>query len=122
MCIRARFYGEYGIQSYDTKLSVRHMSTGFYGCGRWSFSGTVASFDEWTRDWIKNRGPLTQEQYNALLQVMQEKELSILIEFDDNEEGFGLSLIHISRLSTIFFGRRKRVPWVRVSAPLSSIP
>lgn len=87
-----KFYGEYGIQSYDTRLSVRHMSTGFYGCGRWSFSGTVASFDEWTRDWIKNRGPLTQEQYNTLLQVMQEKELSILIEFDDNEEGFGFAI------------------------------
>ena len=87
-----KFYGEYGIQSYDTRLSVRHMSTGFYGCGRWSFSGTVASFDEWTRDWIKNRGPLTQEQYNTLLQVMQEKELSILIEFNDNEEGFGFAI------------------------------
>lgn len=87
-----QFYGEYGIQSYDTKLSTRHMSTGFYGCGRWSFSGTVASFDEWTRDWIKNRGPLTQEQYNALLRVMQEKELSILIEFDDDEEGVGFAI------------------------------
>lgn len=87
-----QFHGQYGIQSYYTKLSVQHMSTDFDGCGRWSFSGTVESFDEWTRDWIRNEGTLTQEQYDSLLRIMQKKDLSIHMEFDDEEEGVGFNI------------------------------
>lgn len=46
------FYGEYGIQSYDG-FDEEHLTSYFFGCGRWSFSGTLDSFEDWTRDWLK---------------------------------------------------------------------
>ena len=87
------FYGEYGIQSYYSDLSLKNKTTGFYGCGRWSFSGTLESFDDWTRDWIKtnpaSKHPLTAEQYDEFLQIMCDKNLKIEITFEDDEEGVG---------------------------------
>ena len=87
------FYGEYGIQSYYSELSLKNKTTDFYGCGRWSFSGTLGSFDDWTRDWIKTNPdeshPLTAEQYDEFLKIMSDKKLKIEITFEDNEEGVG---------------------------------
>ena len=87
------FYGEYGIQSYYSELSLKNKTTDFYGCGRWSFSGTLVSFDDWTRDWIKTNPdeshPLTAEQYDEFLKIMSDKKLKIEITFEDNEEGVG---------------------------------
>lgn len=89
------FYGAYGIQWCDT-ISLESPSAEFYGSGRWSFTGTLESFDDWTRDWIKNgpadtSHPLTQEQYDRFLTLLHEQDLSIFVEFDDNEEGFGFN-------------------------------
>ena len=87
------FYGQYGIQSYYSKLSLKNKTTDFHGCGRWSFSGTLESFDDWTRDWIKtnpdSNHPLTAEQYDEFLKIMSDKKLKIEIEFEDDEEGVG---------------------------------
>ena len=87
------FYGEYGIQSYYSELSLKNKTTDFYGCGRWSFSGTLGSFDDWTRDWIKTNPdeshPLTAEQYDEFLKIMSDKKLKIEITFEDDEEGVG---------------------------------
>ena len=87
------FYGQYGIQSYYIELSLKNKTTKFYGCGRWSFSGTLESFDDWTRDWIKtnpkSNHPLTTEQYNEFLKIMSDKKLKIEITFEDEEEGMG---------------------------------
>lgn len=87
------FYGEYGIQSYYSELSLKNKTTDFYGCGRWSFSGTLVSFDDWTRDWIKTNPdeshPLTAEQYDEFLKIMSDKKLKIEITFEDDEEGVG---------------------------------
>ncbi len=90
------FYGEYGIQSYYSELSLKNKTTDFYGCGRWSFSGTLVSFDDWTRDWIKTNPdeshPLTAEQYDEFLKIMSDKKLKIEITFEDDEEGVGFRL------------------------------
>ncbi len=87
------FYGQYGIQSYYSELSLKNKTTKFYGCGRWSFSGTLESFDDWTRDWIKtnpdSNHPLTTEQYNEFLKIVSDKKLKIEITFEDEEEGVG---------------------------------
>ena len=87
------FYGQYGIQSYYSELSLKNKTTKFCGCGRWSFSGTLESFDDWTRDWIKtnpdSNHPLTTEQYNEFLKIMSDKKLKIEITFEDEEEGVG---------------------------------
>ncbi len=87
------FYGEYGIQDCRNELSLENKTTEFYGCGRWSFSGTLDSFDDWTRDWIKTNPdenhPLTAEQYNEFLRIMCDNDLKIEMTFEDEEEGFG---------------------------------
>ena len=87
------FYGEYGIQDCRNELPLKNKITEFYGCGRWSFSGTLNSFDDWTRDWIKKNPdenhPLTAEQYNEFLKIMFDNDLKIEITFEDEEEGFG---------------------------------
>ena len=64
------FYGQYGIQHCD-KLSEQKKSASFYGCGRWGFSGTLESFHAWTLDWIKNHGPLTEQQYQEFLEQLE---------------------------------------------------
>lgn len=98
------FYGEYGIQYYDETPTADNPRTGFGGCGRWSFSGTLESFDDWTRDWIKkpgnSRNALSQEQYDLLLKRMAERKLSIQIEFDDREEGVGFDLHETGELAS----------------------
>lgn len=35
------FYEECDIQSYDCIPTVDNLKTSFYGCGRWSFPGTL---------------------------------------------------------------------------------
>lgn len=90
------FHGAYGMSASGAPTPNRP-SVGFSGTGRWSFSGTLENFDSWTRDWIKNpepgtSHPLTQEQYDALLQVMAQNDLSIRVEFNDKEEGFDFDL------------------------------
>ena len=86
------FYGAYGIQ-WHSGLSIKKKSIQFSGCGRWGFSGTLESFDDWTRDWIQNHPedtshPLTQEQYDAFLQIAHDNDLRILVEYEDDVEGF----------------------------------
>lgn len=89
------FHGEFGLRAYGRPTPNRP-NVGFSGTGRWSFSGTLDSFDNWTRDWIKHsrpgtNHPLTQEQYDAFLQVMERDDLSIRVEFNDKgEEGYDL--------------------------------
>ena len=92
------FYGEYGIQSCYSNLDEEHLTTEFYGCGRWSFSGTLNSFEDWSRQWFKdnpkkpNGEPIcttTEEQYDHLLKIMSESNLIIEIDFEDVEEGVG---------------------------------
>lgn len=90
------FYGQYGIQWYGS-LSLKQKTTNFSGCGRWSFSGTLDSFHEWTLDWIKTHSnsehhPLTMEQYNELLHLMHEKNLKLEFTFEDDEEGVGFQV------------------------------
>ncbi len=91
------FYGEYGIQ-YCDGFDIEHLQADFYGCGRWSFTGTLDSFDDWTRDWLKEKPTdrkgelihkLTEEQYADFLKIMHDNDLSIKIDFEDKEEGFG---------------------------------
>ena len=89
------FYGAYGLQ-WCGPVSLENPTADFYGSGRWSFTGTLESFDDWTRDWIKNgpddtSHPLTQEQYDLFLTLMCEQDLSIFMEFDDEEEGCGVN-------------------------------
>ena len=79
------FYGQYGIQ-HCGKLSEQNKSASFYGCGRWSFSGTLELFHEWTLDWIKNHGPLTKQQYEDFLKNMFEKDLKIEMHYVDEDE------------------------------------
>ena len=70
----------------------------FNGSGRWSFSGTLGDFDSWTRSWIKDQPerngnpirPLTTEQYDLRLKLMQENVLSMEVDFEDKEGGMGL--------------------------------
>lgn len=92
-----QFYDEYGFQSHGP-LGFYQPSTDFSGCGRWSFSGVLDSLDEWTRDWIETNPdsdhPLTSEQYQLFLKRMEENDLSIWLEFDD--EDFGNFEIHES--------------------------
>ncbi len=90
------FYGEYGIQ-WCGGFTLDKLKAEFYGCGRWSFSGTLDSFDDWTRSWLKDKPErngklihsLTEEQYSNFLKLMKDNDLSIKIDFEDEEEGFG---------------------------------
>lgn len=89
------FYGAYGMSAYGMPTSNRP-SVSFTGSGRWSFAGTLRSFDDWTRDWVEKEDGLTQEQYDALLQVMNENDLSIRVEFNDKgEEGYDLDEVGV---------------------------
>lgn len=94
------FHGAYGMSAYGMPTPNRP-SVDFSGSGRWSFSGTLESFDSWTRDWIKNpepgtSHPLTQEQYDAFLQVMAQDDLSIRMKFNDKgEEGYDLDEVGV---------------------------
>ena len=87
------FDGECGIQDCNSELSLKNKTTNFNGCGRLSFSNTLDSFDDWTRDWIKanpdSNHPLTAEQYNEFLKIMSDNDLKIEITFEDEEEGCG---------------------------------
>ena len=90
------FYGEYGIQDCRNELSLKNKTTDFNGCGRSSFSDTLNSFDDWTRDWIKTNPdenhPLTAEQYDEFLKIMSDKKLKIEITFTYEEEGVDFRL------------------------------
>lgn len=95
------FYGQYGIQSYYTTPTEDRPKTDFHGCGRWSFSGTLASFDEWTRDWIQRHDePLSAGQYEAFLRLMAQRNLSIQVEFNDVEEGVGFDLDEVGQFTS----------------------
>ena len=89
-----KFYGEHGLRCYKRgELTEEHRSCDFEGSGRWDFSSTLKSFDDWTRNWIepkddwsrnyiKKNGPLlTKEQYEKFLTVMHQKELCIILSF-----------------------------------------
>ena len=110
------FYGEYGIQRCDTP-SCQRRKVSFSGCGRWDFGGTLESFHEWTLDWIQNHGPLTQDQYDAFLQDMAEKDLRIEVEFEEDgnedcEEGKGLFFSDGERLGFVLtFCRGIEMDW-----------
>ena len=110
------FYGQYGIQRCDTP-SCQRRKVSFSGCGRWDFGGTLESFHEWTLDWIQNHGPLTQDQYDAFLQDMAEKDLRIEVEFEEDgnedcEEGKGLFFSDGERLGFVLtFCRGIEMDW-----------
>lgn len=102
------FYGEYGIQSYDG-FDEEHMTSNFFGCGRWSFSGTLDSFEDWTRDWLKEKPKnqngelihsLTEEQYENFLKIMCENHLVIEMDFEDVEEGCGGHIHEIGQFTS----------------------
>lgn len=81
------FYGQYGIQ-YCGNLSEQNKSASFFGCGRWGFSGTLESFHEWTIDWIKTQGPLTEQEYQDFLKNMHKKDLKIEMSYEDDGDEF----------------------------------
>lgn len=90
-----RAFGEYGIQQCDTP-SYQQRKVSFSGCGRWTFSSTLEEFDAWTRSWLhKEAGQetvlLTEETYDTFLQVMEEKNLKIVFDFQDRESGVGMN-------------------------------
>lgn len=102
------FYGEYGIQSYDG-FDEEHLTSNFFGCGRWSFSGTLDSFEDWTRDWLKEKPKnqngelihsLTEEQYENFLKIMCENNLVIEMDFEDVEEGCGGHIHEIGQFTS----------------------
>lgn len=102
------FYGEYGIQSCDG-FDEEHLTADFYGCGRWSFSGTLDSFEDWTRQWFKdnpkrpNGEPIcatTEEQYENFLKIMCEKNLVIEMDFEDVEEGCGVHIHEVGQFTS----------------------
>ena len=102
------FYGEYGIQSYDG-FDEEHLTSYFFGCGRWSFSGTLDSFEDWTRDWLKEKPKrpngelihsLTEEQYENFLKIMCENHLVIEMDFEDVEEGCGVHIHEIGQFTS----------------------
>ena len=102
------FYGEYGIQSCDG-FDEEHLTADFFGCGRWSFSGTLDSFENWTRQWFKDKpkrpnGELicttTEEQYNNFLKIMSENDLIIEIDFEDVEEGCGVHIHEVGQFTS----------------------
>ncbi len=103
------FYGEYGIQGCYGDFDEEHLTAEFYGCGRWSFSGTLDSFEDWSRQWFKDKpkktnGELicttTEEQYDNLLKIMSENNLIIEIDFEDVEEGFGCHIHEIGEFTS----------------------
>ena len=83
------FYGQYGIQ-HCGKLSPQMKSASFYGCGRWGFSGTLESLHDWTIDWIKTQGPLTEQQYQDFLDHMCKKDLKINMHYEDDGDEFSV--------------------------------
>lgn len=102
------FYGEYGIQSCDG-FDEEHLTADFYGCGRWSFSSTLDSFEDWTRQWFKdnpkrpNGEPIcatTEEQYENFLKIMCENHLVIEMDFEDMEEGCGVHIHEIGQFTS----------------------
>ena len=87
------FHGEFGMSLSGT-LSPENMSGEFRGTGRWTFESMLEEeFDRWTRDWIKSPSPKTKHPlsagvYDALLEVMFQKNLRIKALFYDTlEEG-----------------------------------
>lgn len=109
------FHGEYGIQSYDHRPTVDNPTTHFYGCGHWSFSDTLECLDAWTRDWIKNPGnsrhPLSQEQYERFLMLIKKHDLSILVEFWDEEDGVGFDIREVGRLFPGSSGNKRKLEY-----------
>ncbi len=102
------FYGEYGIQDCGG-FDEEHLTSDFYGCGRWSFSGTLESFEDWTRQWFKdnpkkpNGEPIcatTEEQYENFLKIMCENNLVIEMDFEDVEEGCGRHIHEIGQFTS----------------------
>ena len=101
------FYGEYGMRIYEYP-TVDKTTIEFNGCGRWSFSGTLSDFDSWTRAWIKDQperngkpiAPLSQEQYDLLLELMCDNDLSIEVEFEDVEEGCGSDVMETGEFTS----------------------
>ena len=103
------FYGEYGIQSCYSDFDEEHLTTEFYGCGRWSFSGTLDSFEDWSRQWFKdnpkkpNGEPIcttTEEQYDNFLKIMSENRLIIEFDFEDVEEGVGCHVHEVGQFTS----------------------
>lgn len=102
------FYGEYGIQDCGG-FDEEHLTSDFYGCGRWSFSGTLESFEDWTRQWFKdnpkkpNGEPIcvtTEEQYENFLKIICENKLVIEMDFEDVEEGCGGHIHEIGQFTS----------------------
>lgn len=90
------FYGEYGIQYYDG-FSEEDLTSDFHGCGRWGFGGTIESFDDWTREWLKTKPKnengelihkLTEEEYDDFLKIMDKGKLKIQFDYTDEVEGY----------------------------------
>lgn len=89
------FHGYYGISDLSEELNEDHLSVGFWGNGRWSFSGTLELFEIWARGWVDkqpknpNGEPekdITEEQYDRFLEIMHEKKLIVEFDFEDEEE------------------------------------
>ena len=103
------FYGEYGIQNCYSGFDEEHLTAEFYGCGRWSFSGTLDSFEDWSRQWFKdnpkrpNGEPIhttTEEQYDNFLKIMSENNLVIEFDFEDVEEGVGCHVHEVGQFTS----------------------
>ena len=102
-----KFYGEYGLQWYDTP-SLQERTVDFSGCGRWSFSETLDSFHDWTCGLLKEKPQrngqpictLTEEAYQKFLQIMAERDLKLTFDFEDKEGGVGFRVHCVCKLSS----------------------
>ena len=87
------FHGEYGLEA-DEPLSLEKRETTFQGTGRWDFASTLKlEFDAWTRDWIEHPALGSANQldwgtYQACLEIMCLKQLSVFLRFEDEADDF----------------------------------
>lgn len=78
-------FGQFGIMEHGP-LSLAQPSTTFWGCGRWSFCGTLEKLDIWTRTDQSGPHHVTMQQYERLIQLMYRDELKIRFEYDDQDD------------------------------------
>jgi len=70
------------ISQDETKRRYQNPYRFFYGCGKWTITRNLAELDQWTRTEF---GGMDLVLYNELLQLMDENDSSIVIDFIDRE-------------------------------------
>lgn len=80
-----KFEGEFGI--FVDKMFPGELSTGFRGCGKWTFAGALEEFAELTEEYVKKTSYMTLEEFKTLLEEMVRLQLSIYLEFEQSFDG-----------------------------------